>query len=166
MSASSERSSAASSPSSPPSSPASADTPWYSAGIAFSCAQCGNCCSGAPGYVWVTLQEAGQIADALSLKLSDFTRRYTRRVGSRLSLIELKGGDCVFLVRTPDGLTNCKVHDVRPVQCRTWPFWQSNLSSPKAWERAGRGCPGMNHGRIHPLPTIRTCLSANADLPL
>jgi Fe-S-cluster containining protein len=140
--------------------------PWYSDGLAFYCAQCGNCCSGAPGYVWVTLEEVAQIAGALGLELTEFTRRYVRRVGSRLSLLERQGGDCVFLVRTPDGLTSCQIHAVRPVQCRTWPFWKSNLNSPRAWERVGRGCPGINLGELRSLPEIRAHLTENGDLSL
>jgi Fe-S-cluster containining protein len=147
-------------------SPSAALAPWYSAGLGFSCVQCGNCCSGAPGYVWVSLEEAAQIAKSLRLELSEFTRKYTRQVGSRLSLLEKRGGDCVFLARTPDGLTSCQIHAVRPVQCRTWPFWRSNLSSPQAWQRAGRGCPGINRGDTHPLPVIQVHLTSNGDLPL
>ena len=26
---------------------------WYSEGLRFECTQCGACCSGEPGYVWV-----------------------------------------------------------------------------------------------------------------
>jgi uncharacterized protein len=144
----------------------SAVAPWYAAGLCFSCGQCGDCCSGAPGYVWITLAEAEQIAAVLRLDLSDFTRKYTRRVGRGLSLLEKKGGDCIFLARRPDGLTGCEIHAARPVQCRTWPFWNSNLSSPQAWELIGRGCPGINQGPHHPLPVIQASLKSNGDLPL
>ena len=27
--------------------------PWYRDGLRFTCTRCGNCCTGAPGYVWV-----------------------------------------------------------------------------------------------------------------
>ena len=38
-------------------------------------------------------------------------------------------------------------YPVRPLQCRTWPFWDTNLASQSAWDRAARRCHGMNHGR-------------------
>ena len=38
------------------------DDAWYRGGLRFSCTQCGKCCSGAPGYVWVTKDEIEQIA--------------------------------------------------------------------------------------------------------
>ena len=32
-----------------------ADSPeWYRDGLRFECTRCGACCTGAPGYVWVT----------------------------------------------------------------------------------------------------------------
>ena len=35
---------------------------------------------------------------------------------------------------------------MRPTQCRTWPFWASNVKSPKAWKSAAKHCPGMQNG--------------------
>ena len=33
----------------------SSDTsPWYAEGLKFTCSQCGNCCTGGPGYVWIS----------------------------------------------------------------------------------------------------------------
>ena len=31
--------------------------PWYADGLRFECTQCGDCCSGEPGYVWVDEDE-------------------------------------------------------------------------------------------------------------
>jgi uncharacterized protein len=140
--------------------------PWYRAGLQFACTMCGNCCSGAPGYVWVSAAEVQSIADVLGLSVEDFMRRHVRRLGNRHSLRELAGGDCEFLARLPDGTTRCKIHAVRPVQCRTWPFWKSNLSDPEAWEKAARGCPGINKGEAHLLPVIQAALEQNGTLPL
>ncbi len=43
-------------------------------------------------------------------------------------------------------MTLCAIHEVRPNQCRTWPFWTENLRSQAAWERAAERCPGMDSG--------------------
>ena len=140
--------------------------PWYVDGLSFKCTQCGNCCSGAPGYVWVSVEECHAIAAQLGLSFDDFTRRHVRRAGRRLSLLEKRSGDCEFLVRGEFGLTACAIHAVRPAQCRTWPFWRSNLKSERAWQQGTRECPGMDKGTRHPLPVIRAALDATGDLPL
>jgi uncharacterized protein len=48
----------------------------------------------------------------------------------------------------------CTVYPVRPKQCRTWPFWESNLQSPDDWNRTAEGCPGCNRGDLIPVEEI------------
>jgi len=114
----------------------------------------------------VDTAEVAAIARQLELAPEEFTRRHVRRVGSRLSLLERSDGDCEFLERGSDGKTLCRIHRVRPLQCRTWPFWQSNLRSRWAWMLAGRDCPGIDSGRRHRLPVIQKALHQNADAEL
>ncbi|MFN4241702.1 MAG: YkgJ family cysteine cluster protein [Tepidisphaerales bacterium] len=154
--------------------------PWYRDGLAFTCTQCGNCCTGGPGYVWLSPEELARLAGHLGLSEEETKRRYCRRVGGKLSLKEhrTEGGlyDCVFLTterRTlPDGtertVRGCAIYAVRPLQCRTWPFWDGLLSSPQAWQRASRRCPGMGRGRHYSLEQIealRTATDWPADAP-
>jgi len=92
--------------------------PWYADGLRFRCTQCGDCCTGAEGYVWVNQQEVEELAAARGMTPAVFERRFVKRVGIRRSLKERKGGDCVLL----DADTRkCTVYDARPRQCRTWP---------------------------------------------
>lgn len=124
---------------------------WYAEGLAFECTGCGDCCTGAPGYVWVSDEEVDQLAAWLTLDRDVFVRRFVRKVGSRKSLVEFASGDCVFL--DPD-TRRCRVYPVRPGQCRTWPFWDSNLKTPAAWEATCRSCPGAGNGPLVPLEEI------------
>jgi len=140
--------------------------PWYVAGLRFSCRQCGGCCSGAPGYVWVTEAEAAQIASHCGLNAAEFARTHLRQVGSRQSLLEKAGGDCDFLERLRGGKTRCAIHPVRPTQCRTWPFWKSNLESSESWRLAAGHCPGIDTGENGSLDAIAEALKANGSLPL
>lgn len=118
---------------------------WYESGLRFECTQCGNCCSGPPGYVWTTKEEIARIAEFLGSPDGTLDRKYLRRVGLRYSLVEKRGGDCVFLKRE-GGKAMCSIYPVRPLQCRTWPFWTGNLESPTSWAQASSTCPGMNNG--------------------
>ncbi len=124
---------------------------WYAEGLHFECQACGRCCSGPPGYVWLDPAEAYQIADFLRLSPHQFFTRYLRLIDGQLSLIELSGGDCIFL--DPESRL-CRIYPVRPRQCRTWPFWSSNLISRRAWEEAAARCPGCNRGRLYTLEEI------------
>ena len=41
-----------------------AEQPWYAEGLKFTCTQCGNCCTGGPGFVWISREEIRRLAVA------------------------------------------------------------------------------------------------------
>jgi hypothetical protein len=130
---------------------------WYRRGLRFECRACGNCCTGTPGYVFVTQEEITKIAEHIGRKGKGLTKKHLRQVGSRQSLTEDKEtGDCCFLLRGKGDKRTCAIYPVRPLQCRTWPFWKSNLLSPEHWADEAAGCPGMNRGRHFTLDEIET----------
>ncbi len=132
-----------------------ADQPWYQAGLRFTCTGCGDCCTGAPGFVWVNKQEIAALAAAMGYDdVLAFEQEYVRRVGVRRSLKERKGNfDCVLL----DPVTRkCCAYEARPRQCRTWPFWDSNVASPEAWQRTCEICPGSGQGKLYQLADIES----------
>ena len=131
------------------------DSPWYRKGLAFSCTRCGNCCTGAPGYVWVTSDEIQRLAEFRGETTEEFSRRFVRRVGDRYSLIEKPGGDCIFW----DKQAGCTVYPARPIQCRTWPFWPENVEKPEDWDGVREVCPGSGHGRLYSLSEIRSSIA-------
>jgi Fe-S-cluster containining protein len=180
---------------------------WYASGLRFACTQCGNCCTGGPGYVWISRPEIVRLAEYLKLTPEQTVERYCRKIDGRFSLRETRGAgglwDCVFLreeespiengasedgapedrtakdrtsharaagISTTKDLTPsepqpqpaairqkrrvCGIYPARPQQCRTWPFWDSNLRSRQAWEAAGRHCHGIDRGQVHSLESI------------
>ena len=127
------------------------DRPWYHKGLRFQCAGCGDCCAGAPGHVWVNKAEIEAMAAAVGQDVEKFEKKYVRLVGIRKSLVELSNDDCIFFDRQRRA---CKVYNARPRQCRTWPFWASNLRTPECWAEMARHCPGANHGPLVPLSKI------------
>jgi Fe-S-cluster containining protein len=129
-----------------------AEGPWFSGGLKFTCSQCGNCCTGGPGFVWISKIEIQRLAEYLKITAEQVVEKYCRTISGRLSLRESRnpkdgGYDCVFL-KQEGSRRSCTVYPVRPLQCRTWPFWESNLQTEKAWKQAGRKCPGMDHGKV------------------
>ena len=128
-------------------------SPWWrvAGGLQFSCTGCGRCCSGEPGVVWLTDEEAIQLSARLQLSLDTFERRFCRVVDSKLALREVRrpredqwgqvDHDCIFL---EDG-RHCAVYEHRPMQCRTFPFWPEVLVNAPAWEGLSkRGCEGLS----------------------
>jgi uncharacterized protein len=118
--------------------------PWYQDGLRFRCTRCGNCCTGAPGFVWVDADEIAAIADHRGETLQQTSALYTRSANRGRSLREKANGDCVFY----DRAAGCTIYPVRPRQCRTWPFWESNLRTPEAWQQTCEICPGSGKGEL------------------
>jgi Fe-S-cluster containining protein len=130
------------------------DLPWYHDGLRFECTACGDCCTGAPGYVWVNQQEIAALAASLgSEDIAEFEQAYVRNIGMRKSLREYPNGDCVFF---DNATRRCTVYTARPRQCRSWPFWGSNLRTQENWQETCRICPGSGQGRLYSLEEIET----------
>lgn len=126
--------------------------PWYKEGLRFKCTACGDCCTGAPGYVWVNQAEIDALAERLGMESAAFEKKYVRQIGVRRSLVEYKNGDCVFF---DNKSRKCQVYEQRPRQCRTWPFWNSNLRSPETWAETCEVCPGSGKGKLYQLEHIQ-----------
>ena len=134
--------------------------PWFQDGLRFECTDCGDCCTGAPGYVWVNAKEIAALADHLGLSVAEFESQFVRNVGPKKSLIEYPDGDCVFF---DPQKRNCKVYQARPQQCRTWPFWDSNIRTPQAWKKTCDVCPGSGQGKLY---TVQEVLAKSAVVKL
>jgi hypothetical protein len=63
--------------------------PWYKDGLRFKCTGCGDCCTGAPGFVWVNNEEIAAIAAEIGMQdVAAFEAQYVRTIGVRKSLVE------------------------------------------------------------------------------
>jgi len=128
----------------------SANDPWYRDGLRFKCTRCGNCCTGEPGYVWVNDEEIDAIAEHRQEPRGEIIARFTKAGHRGRTLREKVNGDCVFY----DSKKGCTIYTIRPRQCRTWPFWNSNLDTPLAWDRTRALCPGAGKGELIPAEEI------------
>jgi len=81
------------------------------------------------------------MAHALGMSAERFAERHLRSVDGRLSLREAanEGGRCALLI----GKNTCSVYDARPEHCRRFPYWESVLTDPVAFESARSTCPGI-----------------------
>lgn len=136
------------------------ETPWYADGLRFKCTECGQCCTGAPGYTWVSDEEILAIADHLGLSLEEFGKKYLRYVNGNYALLEKAiTYDCIFLKDK-----KCQIYHLRPKQCRTFPWWARNLSSPEEWQEVAQYCEGISHNApLVPLAEIQEQLVQDQD---
>lgn len=129
--------------------------------LRFDCTRCGRCCVAGGGY-YVFLDEHAAEGIRAYLKLSRgwFRRRYLRRLPDGDLVASWQGdGRCVFL----DVSGKCGIYPVRPVQCRTYPFWPEIASRQRDWRRESRRCEGIDRGEEMPVARIRELVSAGLE---
>jgi len=141
--------------------------PFYNQGLQFECLKCGNCCSGFPGFVYLSHDDINTICNFLGIDNEQFVVKYTRPVHlfgqKRLSLTEKPDYDCIFWDRREK---LCTIYKARPYQCRSYPFWKSNLISEREWKRVENFCPGINRGRVYSTDEIERFLKETPDYNL
>ena len=138
--------------------------PFYSSGLKFSCKRCSACCRYDAGFVFLSENDLNKLTAAFQIEKNKFLSVYCRWVrdwngDEVLSLKEKSNKDCVLWN------SGCTVYDDRPLQCVTFPFWNSILASKENWEAAASGCPGMNAGQLHSKKTSEQNISLHAGSP-
>ena len=168
--------------------------PFWREGLRFECTGCGRCCQN-EGEVWFDSEEFVDLVRSLRLPPADVLNTYVELVmngwikmksksqlNSSVSPIssvprsiqgELKD-QCIFL--SEDG-RKCSIYEVRPLQCRTYPYWPRILSDKQEWDKEavlpeelpGRhwtptdgGCEGINHSEAPLVPA--TTIYRNKEL--
>lgn len=105
------------------------------------CASCaGRCCSGESGYIYVTHEESLAIANFLGISLEEFMQEYLFKKWYKYSIKERVVGDsyeCIFFDKQKNG---CTIYEVRPLQCRTFPFWDHFKNRV---DELKKECPGV-----------------------
>ncbi len=128
---------------------------YQKAKLRFECTGCGACCTGdASRYVAAGPLEQEKIRTFLNISRAWFRRRYLTRVDANTEGLRIAQGQCVFL----DDQHRCRIYSVRPVQCRTYPWWPEVLNSNTSWRTEARRCEGINRGAYVPLATITAAL--------
>jgi uncharacterized protein len=89
------------------------------------CVACeGRCCIGNSGYIWTSVEEQKAIAELLKIKIDEFKKEYLIFVNGKYSIKELKINDVYYCVFFDTEKKCCSIYDVRPEQCRSFPFWE------------------------------------------
>ncbi len=134
----------------------SADDGSSPAGFRFECQPgCSACCE-MEGEVYLTEQDMFRIASHLSMAPADFEAKHVHRTPRSRRLRKPPDRQCLF---HEEG--RCRIHPIKPVQCRVFPFWPEIIETAEAWNETATRCPGMNKG---PLVQIQTAVEISKEM--
>ncbi|MGD2169746.1 MAG: YkgJ family cysteine cluster protein [Chlamydiota bacterium] len=122
--------------------------PWYEKGLKFKCTECGKCCTGKDGYVFLSTDDIKNLSQHFKISVQEFLEKFTRVEYGKIALKDLnRKGDCIFLNKK-----KCMVYNNRPLQCRTFPWWPRILDSKEEWESTQEYCEGIEHENAETVP--------------
>lgn len=107
-----------------------------------SCESCGGrCCIGESGYIWINKDEISFLAKHLNIEVDEVRNKYLKKVNYKYSIKEVQLDKSNFACAFFDlDKKQCSIYEARPIQCRTFPFWdyfKQNLK--EVYEE----CPGI-----------------------
>jgi len=103
----------------------------------FECRRCGDCCKGFGG-TYLTAEDIDAIAHYIGSDPGEFVDRYCSLSGTKPVLAQRSDGYCIFWDKI------CKIHPVKPLMCRKWPFIESILVDAENWLIMAGSCPGIH----------------------
>lgn len=91
---------------------------------ASACASCGGkCCTGESGYIFANESELERVRAHLGLEKEEFEKKYLKKFESRYSFKEVAFEGAFACIFFDQEQRNCSIYELRPTQCRTFPFW-------------------------------------------
>ena len=126
---------------------------WEKEPLRFECqSDCFKCCT-KPGVVYFDKASIENASKILRIS-SELFRKEFLLLDDGHWVHEVANGDpCAFLA--PEG---CSIHNGKPIQCRSYPFWKENMTSKSMWSLVGAFCPGIGFGSHVAITTIRKFL--------
>lgn len=121
--------------------------------LQFECTACGQCCT-RPGLVFLTPADIEAIAAHFEMSEEEVKVSLLERDGPDWVLYVDEEEDCPFLYDN-----RCRIHEVKPLQCRTYPFWPELVGHRRAWRAERRHCPGIGQGRTYSADEVRALLT-------
>lgn len=106
------------------------------------CNSCeGNCCIGESGNIWINRQEIENLSRYLDLSLDQLREKFLEKRAYKYSIREVRLSKdnyaCVFFNLDKK---QCSIYEARPIQCRTFPFWDYFKENK---EEVKKECPAI-----------------------
>lgn len=122
----------------------------------FECTGCGDCCR-VHGYVYFKDHEARAAAALLGMTADEFHERFLDDISDGHAIVIPPKAACPFLLDDA-----CTIQPVKPMQCRTYPFWPELVGSDLAWRAEAARCEGIGRGRIYTEEEIHRVVTGEA----
>ena len=126
---------------------------WEKEPLRFECqSDCFKCCA-KPGIVYFDQAAIKSAARITKISPERFKKDFLKLYNDQWIHEVEDGNPCAFL--TNEG---CSIHFGKPIQCRSYPFWNENMTSKSMWKLVGSFCPGIDSGPHIAVATIRNFL--------
>ena len=115
---------------------------WWSEGVRFTCQpDCGRCCDEPGGIVYLSRNDVERLAQHANLTVPEYLKKdcTTTLDGRYVLRSNQSDGICIYL----DENKQCTIYEVRPQQCKAFPWWAENLRSQRSWKQVKASCPGL-----------------------
>ncbi len=119
--------------------------------LEFECTQCGACCTRA-GVVFLTPDDLERIAAHFDVTVPEAVRAWFDGEDDPVITVDDDLG-CPFYQDE-----KCTIHEVKPIQCATYPFWPEVVGTPEAWWVEAAECEGIGRGRKYHAEEVRRLL--------
>ncbi len=123
--------------------------PWFADGVRFDCTSCGRCCR-RTGVVAFLDDDVTRAASHLGLTEDAFRAKHLEHQDGHWFVDVYVEHPCHFL--STEGL--CTIHEAKPLQCSSYPFWPELFEEMNAWDAEQTYCEGINQGTLRPLDEI------------
>ena len=132
---------------------------FYSDGLHFECTGCGECCKihGNHAYVYLTPKNISDIANSLGMTPDEFDETHCTQDEDGNVILTMIDRQCNFLRDN-----QCIVYDVRPAQCRAWPFLAEHLDE-ETWQVVREFCQGIGRGKLYTKEEIEAIVQFRDD---
>lgn len=123
---------------------------WEKENLRFECqADCFKCCV-KPGLVYFDTEDIRNASKILGCTPDKLKSEFLEKEDGHWHINVEGDKPCPFL-----DFDGCAVHEAKPKQCRTYPFWRENLHNKNLWRLTAGFCPGIGLGPQVPTEEIK-----------
>jgi len=116
---------------------------FYEEGVQFECQRCGGCCN-CEGYVFIFQNDYNRLIASGRFTEESLRMDYLSTFQGYTVLRSRPDHTCILWDKEING---CMAYDCRPIQCQTYPFWNTVFKDEDRFKAEQQDCPGIGKGK-------------------